>query len=80
MHIGRAQQGTLQRDRDLLLDLFGGQTRDLRDDLRGDIGDIRVGLYRQLFPAIQPVQGDGNEHQPHDAAALKASLNEPINH
>ena len=31
----RAVELALERDRDLLLDLFGGETRRLRDDLRG---------------------------------------------
>ena len=48
---GRAIELALERNGDLLLDFLGGEARRLGDDLRGSVGDIRVGFDRQLGPA-----------------------------
>ena len=48
----RAAELALERHRDLLLDLFGGEAGYLRRDLRGHVADLRVCLDRQLGPGI----------------------------
>ena len=80
MHAGRAQQGALQRYRDLLFDFLGAQARHLRDNLRGDVGDVGIGFDGQLLPAIHAVGGDEQQHQPDDAAPLAAGGDETVNH
>ena len=80
VHAGRAHDFALQRHGDLLLDLLGGQAVDLRDDLRGHVGDVRVSLQRQLGPAVAAVDGGQDEHQHDDAAPLETLGDEALNH
>ena len=40
--------GDFQRNSDLLLHLFGGAPRPLRDDLDVVVRDVRIGFHRQL--------------------------------
>jgi hypothetical protein len=75
-----AIQGSLDRDRDLLFDFFGGMTLPLGDDLRRGISDIRVGLNCELRPAI-PTKDRYCTKQGHDqSAAGQAKADEPSNH
>ena len=72
MHAGGAHDFALEGDRDLLLDLLGGETRDLGDHLGADVGDVGIGLDGQLLPAIPAIEGDEDEHKPDDAAPVEA--------
>ncbi len=80
VHAGRAHDLALQRDRDLLLHLFRGQAVDLRDHLRGRVGDVGVGLQRQLRPAMPAIERREQEHQDDNAAPVEAQGDEAFNH
>ncbi|MNT31568.1 hypothetical protein D3C72_1674110 [compost metagenome] len=80
MHARSTEQGALEGNGDLLLDFFGAQARHLRDDLRGDVGDVGIGFDGQLLPAIDAVGGDEQQHEPDDAAPLAAGGDETVNH
>ncbi len=46
-HVGHSVHHDLQRDGDLLLDLLGGDTRPLRDNLHVVVGYVGVRFHRQ---------------------------------
>ena len=80
LHARRAHDLALERDRDLLFDLLGRQAIDLREHLRGGVGDVRVGFERQQGPAVGAIRRDQCEHQPDDAAPLQAHADQAVNH
>ena len=77
---GDAVELALERDGDLLLHLLGGVPGILGDHLRGGVGDVRVGLDRQLGPGIDAEDGDEQEHRHHQPAAVEAGRDETVNH
>ena len=72
VHARCSHDPALERDRDLLLDLLRSEAVDLGDDLRGRVGDVGVGLERQLLPGIEAVCGSQQEHQRDDPAPVEA--------
>ncbi len=44
LHVGNARHDNFQRDRDLLLNLFGGAAGPLSDDGDVIVGNVRVGF------------------------------------
>ena len=76
----RAVELALERNGDLLLDLLGGEARRLGDDLRGGVGDVRIGLDRELGPRIVAVDGGEDADHRHDQALAQREADEPVNH
>ena len=76
----RAVELALQRDRDPLLDLFGRHAGRLGDDLRARVGDVRIGLDRELGPGIVPVNGDEDADHRHHHALSQRQADEGVNH
>ena len=76
----RAVEFALERNGDLLLDLFGGEARRLGDDLRFGIGDVRIGFDGELGPRIVAVDRGKDADHRHDQALAQREADEPINH
>src|SRR5262249_7087304 len=53
-----AAHGELDRNRDLLLHFFRGVAGPLRDDLNARVGDVRIGLDREIREREDPPRGD----------------------
>ena len=65
---------------DLLLDLFGGVSRILGDDLRGYVPHIRVGFDGELFQGVKSENGDADNQREHHPPAMEAESDKPANH
>ena len=53
-HARNAVHHGFERNGDLLLDLLGGDARPLRDDIDVVVGDVRIGLDRQMWNEMMP--------------------------
>jgi len=79
-HVGDAGDRDFERDGDLLLDLFGGAARPLRDDVDVVVGDVGVGLDGEVMkgdgsPAEQQHGGDQD-----DEAVVERPVDELCDH
>ena len=77
---GRAVERALQRDRDLLLDLLGGEAGHLGGDLSGDRAEKRIGVDRELRPRINAENAGEYRDQPDDKTLPETKRDELVNH
>ncbi len=79
-HVRDAGHLDFNRRRNLLLDLFGGAARPLRDDLDIVVGDVRVSLHWKI------VEGDDAPAEEHDRktedqpTVVQRKIDETSNH
>ena len=73
-HVGDAGEADLERDGDLLLDLFGGAAGPLGDDGDVVVGDVGVGLHGEVVEgdAAPDKEEDGDDHD--DEAAVEGKV------
>jgi hypothetical protein len=79
-YTGDAVHYDFERNRDLLLDLFGGSSRPLGDDFNIVVCHVRVCFDRKL------VEGNGapceqqNRHRQHDETIVESKIDETSDH
>jgi hypothetical protein len=70
----------LERDRDLLLDLFGRNSWPLRDDLDVVVGDVGIRLDRQLVKRNRPQPEQAEAGREHERAIVEREVDGATNH
>ena len=79
-HVRNAGHLDLERNSDLLFDLLGRQAGRLRDHLRSDVGNVGIGLDRQLGPGVVAIdRNEAADHRHHQVLA-QGVADEPVNH
>src|SRR5262249_2803019 len=77
---GRAVQPAFERNRDLLLDLLGGEAGHLRGDLNRDRAEKGVCVDRQLRPRVDAENAGKYCDQPDYETLSETESDELINH
>ena len=71
-----AVHGDFQRDGDLLLDLFGGNSRPLRDDLDVVVGHVGIGFDGKLMEGDRSPAEEQDGRGEHEKAILQGEIDE----
>src|SRR6185437_12443043 len=79
-HAGYAIHGHFDRDRDLLLDLLGGDAGPLRDDFDVVVGDVGIGLYRKVVERQDAPGEEQNAHRYYQDPVLKREIDQLPDH
>ena len=80
MQAGDAVKLALQRNGDLLLDLFGGMAWILGNNLGGHVSDVGIRLDGELLQGVETENGKAGEHRQHQPAPAQTETNEARNH
>ena len=79
-HVRDAVHDDFQRDRDLLFDLFGGDSRPLRDDLDVIVGDIGIGFdgksWKETIPQAKSSKAKASDQQ----TVVESEIDDAANH
>jgi hypothetical protein len=76
----RAVELALERDGHLLLDLLRRQAGRLRDHLRGGVGDVGIGVDRELAPGVVAVDGEEDADHRHHQVLAQGEADDRVNH
>ena len=69
-----------ERDRDLLLDLLGGDSRPLRDDIDIVVRHVRIRFDRKLVERNNPPCKEQDRGRQHQKAVLQRKIDKPPDH
>ena len=77
---GDAVHRGLNWNRHLLLDLLGGDSRPLRDDIDVVVGYVGIGLHRKPVERHDPPHKQQDADGQDEKAVLQREVDEPTNH
>src|SRR5258706_13529140 len=78
--MGEAVHHDFERNRDLLLDLFGGASGPLRDDLNVVVGDIRVSFNGKLLERDDAPGEQQDREGDHKQTIIEGEVDQAANH
>ena len=80
LQVGNAGHLDFDGDGDLLLNLFGGAARPLRDDLDVVVGDVGIGLDGQAVEGDDAPGKEQNRGSDHEPAIVQGEIDEAADH
>src|ERR1700677_1226698 len=80
LNVGNSVHLDFDGNRDLLLDLFGSSSRPLRNDLHPGVGDVGIGLDRQVVERNHAPNEKKDCCTEDNEAIVKGEIDERANH
>ncbi len=78
--MGDAVHHDFKRDGDLLLDLFRGDSRPLRDDFDVVVRNVRIGFHRKLVKRYRSPAKQQKGRSEDEKAVVQGKIYKPANH
>ena len=80
LQVGNARHLNLDRDGDLLLDLFCGAPRPLGNDLHVVVGNVGIGLDRKIVEGDNAPGKEQDSRTHHEPAIVESEIDEAADH